>query len=461
MKAIKKFNVWRKGWIMAVVMCSIIKVVEAQETLSPLPIGATVPDLTIVNFYKQPGKKVKLSEYRGKLLLLDFWGVYCTACLAGMGHLDSLQAQFGDQLKVLLVTSDTADQVEKIFNRLKIKIPNLEVVTGNDQLIKLFPHESQPHHVWINTAGTYISPAHHQSASANNIRKALKGDYSAIVKKAEYGYFNNDQALLATPFNIVDSLSISYSLLLKGTSNLTMAGGYRLLYGPNARLPNGIKLLNMSALTLIQYCFNERLYGFPVGIFELKSNARLKVEVARPDILFPPVDQELIPQWRQENLFSYELKAANTGNEEISKRMEMDIMSALPYTVSIENRHTKYLSLERIGPLDSLLTRGGKSKTLISQGRLSITNDGIQSLLKQILYSLADIEQLPFVNNSNINFPVDISITMEALQGRNAINKELTKYGLAVKEREGEIPMLVIGDKNRRPLDSERPPSAN
>src|SRR3712207_1458456 len=56
-----------------------------------LTAGATIPDFSFVDF---EGKARKLSDYRGKYVLLDFWGTWCPPCVAEVPALKQLYARF-------------------------------------------------------------------------------------------------------------------------------------------------------------------------------------------------------------------------------------------------------------------------------------------------------------------------------------------------------------------------------
>jgi thiol-disulfide isomerase/thioredoxin len=43
------------------------------------------------------GESAKLSDYRGKVVLIDFWATWCEPCLEEMPVLESLQRKFGGQ----------------------------------------------------------------------------------------------------------------------------------------------------------------------------------------------------------------------------------------------------------------------------------------------------------------------------------------------------------------------------
>jgi len=67
-------------------------------------LGETVPDLVNVDQWF-PGEKKQLSDYRGKVLLLDFWATWCGPCIEAFPHLREWAAAHKDDgLEILGVT---------------------------------------------------------------------------------------------------------------------------------------------------------------------------------------------------------------------------------------------------------------------------------------------------------------------------------------------------------------------
>jgi thiol-disulfide isomerase/thioredoxin len=72
------------------------------ETFADL-IGKPAPDFT--GDFAINGKATKISDLKGKVVLIDFWAVWCGPCVASFPHLRELNEKFHDQgLEIVGVT---------------------------------------------------------------------------------------------------------------------------------------------------------------------------------------------------------------------------------------------------------------------------------------------------------------------------------------------------------------------
>jgi thiol-disulfide isomerase/thioredoxin len=72
----------------------------------PVPVGALAPDFTA---YTAAGKAVKLSSYRGKTVILDFWATWCGPCMVSMPGLEKIYQQIKTK-NVVVLSLNTWDE---------------------------------------------------------------------------------------------------------------------------------------------------------------------------------------------------------------------------------------------------------------------------------------------------------------------------------------------------------------
>ena len=87
---------------------SLTITVDDQGPQEGTGIGNTAPDF---EGSLTSGGQMRLSDYRGSVVLLDFWGSWCTPCQNSMPHLDDLVTKYGDQgLVAVIVSTDISEQ---------------------------------------------------------------------------------------------------------------------------------------------------------------------------------------------------------------------------------------------------------------------------------------------------------------------------------------------------------------
>ena len=77
-----------------------------------------------LTFLDDKNNQLNLSDYNGKLILLNFWATWCSPCKEEMPSLDKLQTNSElNNLKIfpINVGQDNLEKSSKFFNDLKIK----------------------------------------------------------------------------------------------------------------------------------------------------------------------------------------------------------------------------------------------------------------------------------------------------------------------------------------------------
>src|SRR5215211_6110282 len=84
------------------------------------------------------GRNLRLSDYKGKVVLLNFWATWCPPCRAEMPDLVKMQHQYAKQgLQVIGVTypPETLREVQQFARRLGVNYP---IALGTKETKALF-----------------------------------------------------------------------------------------------------------------------------------------------------------------------------------------------------------------------------------------------------------------------------------------------------------------------------------
>jgi thiol-disulfide isomerase/thioredoxin len=78
-----------------------------------VPPTITTDALFAATFHDTAGVARSLADFRGKVLVLNFWATWCAPCRAEMPALDALQREKGsDRFEVVAVNVDTGDDAK-------------------------------------------------------------------------------------------------------------------------------------------------------------------------------------------------------------------------------------------------------------------------------------------------------------------------------------------------------------
>ncbi len=80
--------------------------------------GDMAPDFTLTTV---DGKKVQLSDLKGKKVIINFWATWCPPCKAEMPHMQNYYDEFSqdENVEILAVNLTSGDKVESVQNFVK------------------------------------------------------------------------------------------------------------------------------------------------------------------------------------------------------------------------------------------------------------------------------------------------------------------------------------------------------
>jgi thiol-disulfide isomerase/thioredoxin len=418
----------------------------------PLAIGDTVPDMEIRHLLNYPKDSVGLADFRGRLLILDFWATWCSPCVAAFPKMDSLRKVFGDQLFILPVTDQDEKTVGSLLTNMQ-KVKGLQgfSVVRDTVLGQLFSHSELPHYVWIDEKGKVIAITDREMVTAANIQKTLEHERLTIRMKTDVlRSFDPKQPLLAgsnwIPGDSVENLHV-LTKHINGFPTQVAAT----INKPGTR--NKIVGLNCSIAQLMNLGyskFNRTLVGVQNRmVLDVKDTARLK----GPD--YYKVGQERWTAWYQTQTYCYELFVSHHDPERLWKEMQDDLIRFFPeYQTSLEKRKRKCLVLVRLKQGRSLQTQGGRTEQSDNRYNFHLHNAPWKILPTRLQTYYLQLLTTALIDETGISGNVDLDITAN-LSSVPELQKALKTYGIGLVEAERDLEMIVIRDKPVSP-DSKR-----
>ena len=140
-----------------VIFIFLISNTFANETpnIKNLIINKELKEYTNLTVLDDQNNQINLSDYKGNILLLNFWATWCAPCKEEMPSLDLLKSNKDlDNLKIFPVNvgQDNVKKAKEFFDDLNIKNLNL-YFDENINLTKKFALRGIPTSIFINKNG--------------------------------------------------------------------------------------------------------------------------------------------------------------------------------------------------------------------------------------------------------------------------------------------------------------------
>lgn len=82
------------------------------------------------------GGKINLSDYKGKVVILDFWATWCGPCRRGIPDLVDLKNTYQDKIEIIGITVDQGNTIDKVIPFMQQYKINYPVAYANNEVIK-------------------------------------------------------------------------------------------------------------------------------------------------------------------------------------------------------------------------------------------------------------------------------------------------------------------------------------
>ncbi len=340
-----------KNFFLSVLCIIYSATLFAQDAeIRPLNVGDKIPNLKFEKILNYPVQSVAIDDFKGKLLILDFWATTCAICIKQFPRLDSIQKKFGDKIMILPVGFDGTmkGSIEKLVTKWKgtkreMSLPTTVQAQEDSMLMKLFPFSSVPLEIWINEDGVVIGITNHQAVTESNIEDILNKKMTSFP-----------QRVLSFPINV------NVPFLLKRQANQLLYGsafsGYiDSLYSDMTfgyQLDSSYYRFFDVNRTFFDYYL--KIYGRQLPELYSQGNKRIIIESQAEFLYKDWADYQDADNWGMEEFvnrhqFCYEaIFPKSFSLDRIYKYMAVDMDRFFSVTSSIEKRKIKCLYLKKI-----------------------------------------------------------------------------------------------------------------
>ncbi|RPE12039.1 hypothetical protein EGT74_00335 [Chitinophaga lutea] len=431
------------------------------DTPRPIDIGEKMPNIVMGSFYnygtpmdseKEPNKLS--SFYKNRVLIIDFWGPYCSYCVASMRRTDSLRKIYKEDLEIIMVTESSGHTVDSFFKkRPDLRSLQIPMIIGDSLLgVKMFPHQGKPHVVWIDSKGTVFAITGGNYITAENIEAAISGRSFRFVRKVDSMNFD-----VAKELDRGNENNFIYRSILEKSDLSTPGAIYAEpifpahVLNPKVRriLVNkaSIKELYLIAAFKRKYSiFNPYIYSM-----ELSDSTRY-INPMQHKEEFKKFGYDLLEDWMSDNMYTYELILPESVLYlAFYENMLSDLNRVFSVTGKMEYRPTPCYVI-RQGSTVLMRTSGGESRFIHTPRKTKFDYfDGIQNKKISELVEMLNLNNLgkPIVDKTGIDYPVDLEISLNMMKPDiGEIRSELSKYGLLIEEEIIPFEVLVIKEKH-------------
>ena len=430
-------------------------ILQAQTEDRTLNIGDQCPDFIFKNIIRSSNSVAKLSDFKGKLVILDFWATWCSPCINALPEMDSLQNLFKDKLMILPITKEKKSIAEDFFKSNPIVKGNkLPSVTEDTLLYKYFPHNAIPHEIWIDGTGKVIAITKGIDVNRTTILQALEGKKIDVKNKEDLLEMDLKKPFLLGGFGPnyhFDPKLMQYSSLItdyvKGSLGYanTSINSYNdnLLRVLFINCPISLLYVDAFLLTSVPKSGNPNfLWRHPARtILDLKDSSMI--------LYWPGISPEYTKKPPEGRAFCYEIIVPKADSSRINHYMVEDLNKFFRTRYGIEGikekRTVECWALTRILTREVLKSKGGQPNIIVGKNNDSM--EIINMPIKEMMFLLATrymaFTTIPIIDESNYTGNIDLNIKAN-LSDPISVGKALEKFGFTVKKVKRKIDMIVI-----------------
>src|SRR5215217_1363253 len=424
---------------------------EAQNNYTQ--IGKSIGQLHFDNVKYYSSTEKSLSEFKGKITILDFFTAGCASCFESMPKISKLRKKYKDKLEIMMIGLDDRN-LQAVYDKYRKKWDlDIPVAFIPKKQWNLFDIIGVPHIIVLDKEGivkTKIISFDEkliESLLAGQSINVLEIQSSAERIKSAASY-DHKKPFLINGNGGNDTSYLFRSLISKWDGKIIDRPFYTMI---NQNEMSGAKsrldLIGVPLIHLYKLAYGDTLHPYPSlspGIQASSYGSYWK-----HPLLQVRDSSQLDRSWlSKSNMYNYSLTVppSHATTDRIQKIMQRDLENYFGYTATIETREMPCWYL-RVRNKDVFKLRSGnRSKEQVMQERtptertdMAVLNAPIAELILYLSYN--DQNGPPIIDETGIDYKIDIYI--EGLTSDiNDLNNGLKKNGLELVK--GVKPMKVV-----------------
>ncbi|WP_026969641.1 TlpA family protein disulfide reductase [Algoriphagus terrigena] len=404
-----------------------------------LKIGDKIPEgIEFSSVLRYDADKLRLDDFKGKFLILEFWAPTCTGSIASLPVMDKINQKYGDQIQVLPLTIFSEDRVtETLENYKSVNAIDLPMVADASRLRVYFPHATIPHLIIVDPGGVVVAITGMEDMTEQNLDLLLETGVSAFrVKEDRKIRLDPDERLISESRHVPNK-NIWFQSALTGyipDVNGSLIQRYEDF--------SHIRIVNMALYSHYQLAYSERSRTDYFG------TNRIETVGFGPEEIFTKKSGADYRAWKEEggHVFGYELIAPPTADpyqlmREDLKRFFPDITATV-----VPKKKTVYAIVQQPGktfPQSAIPERSYQTTPV----GVEMTRYPLQGFVYHLNVFFLQTSPIPVVNRTGIDYPIDLTLEAQ-LSSIESLRQALRQNGLDLIEREEEIPVLVLEKTN-------------
>lgn len=405
--------------------------------IKPLNKGDSIPEELLSQPFEMVNdskKRITLSEYKDKLVLLDFWATWCSSCLKNFSKMEMLEKKFGNQLKILPVTTQSKVVLDKFYATANgKKYTHVSSILEGGKLKEYFPHNAVPYIVWIKN-GEVLFTTDSDQVTEENLAELLQGKESSLQSVV---FINKERPLLLSEIfdNERGSALQAYSFLAKGRIRGLSFGTY--FHRTTDALVFGRQFSNLSLMEIYRAIGSELFYSTGANF----SSKRVINEVRNiKDFDFDTTNEG---KEADSKIYSIDFIVPKSEAGDLYPRMLNFLNENTPYHAVLEDRPVNCLVLKRSTNKDKLATKGGAPIKRFFKKPSHLQNVPLEELVLSL--NANNVSTSLFVVDET-GYKGNVDLTFSDAKDLETLKKDLAKYDLVLEESVRRLRMLIIKD---------------